>query len=112
MCEEDTGDVYDALNDPKPVLGDDELLPGSNEAPATTRRPSAPHQQRTIHASTLEAGDVDMWRSYKDVTEYFRQFGFFDTATYDGFIEKVMLPNASWSDLATHHGQRSQLIIE
>ena len=50
-----------------------------------------------VPSSILDANDIDMWRTYHDVSEYFQQFGFLNTATYDGFVDRVMRPNASWS---------------
>ncbi len=93
--EYDAGAGYDAKR---------AAVAGMTPAAASRETPHAEEktqqQQRPIPIGAFDAGDVDLWRTYKDVTEYFRQFGFFDSATYDGFIEQVMRPNASWATAA------------
>ena len=50
-----------------------------------------------VPASILDGNDIDMWRTFQDVSEYFQQFGMLSMATYDGFVSRVMQPNAHLS---------------
>ena len=96
MDDEDAGAGYDAKR--AAVAGMTPAVAGWETAHAEEKTQQL--QQRPIPIGAFDAGDVDLWRTYKDVAEYFRQFGFFDSATYDGFIEQVMRPNASWATAA------------
>ena len=46
----------------------------------------------------FDTGDIDTHTLFREVSQYFRQFGFLDTSTCATFSTDVIMCNASWVD--------------